>query len=61
MTWNYYDYNILLLLDCCDFSVIEECGEDIDYAKQRLSEIRAGHPENRYKLQQIHSIARIIA
>lgn len=57
MTWNYYIYNIVNI----DLNtVIWECGEDLDIARQKLQEYKILYPNFKLGIQQLHSIARII-
>lgn len=60
MTWNYYDYNVLHIHDENWVSVIEDCGEDLERARDIIRELRTEYPHNKYVIQQVHCIARIV-
>lgn len=60
MTWNYYQYNILRIKNDFDYEVMEECGENIEYARKAIANIRRECPNDKFVIQSLHCVARIV-
>lgn len=60
MTWNYYQYNILHVKSDFDYRVVEECGENIEDARKVIAVLRGEFPNDKFVIQSLHSVARIV-
>lgn len=60
MTWNYYQYNIVTLEDEYYVKVVSEWGECLDKAREEIKVLRQEFPKEKFYIQQIHSVARIV-
>lgn len=60
MTWNYYQYNIVTLEDGVYTHVVSDWGEDLAKAREEIKVLRQEFPNEKFYIQQIHSVARIV-
>lgn len=60
MTWNYYQYNIVTLEDGVYTRVVSDWGDNLDKAREEIKVLRQEFPNEKFYIQQVHSVARIV-